>query len=260
VEYIAGDLPVLLIVPHGGTLRPAALPDRTTGETAADLNTQDLGRRIAAALFRQTGHYPHVAICLLHRIKLDCNRDLPEAATDAVARATWSRFHQFARAARDSIVRRFQTGLVIDLHGHAHPIQRLELGYLLSAGVLGLSDVALAQSPHPDNSSVRELAVRVSGGLPVLIRGPAALGSLLAVQGFPAVPSDRTPFPGSDPYFNGGYNTAAYGSRDGGSVSSVQIESHFSGLRDTDAHREAFAVALAQALAAYFEAHFGAGL
>ncbi|NOT09293.1 MAG: N-formylglutamate amidohydrolase, partial [Gemmatimonadales bacterium] len=90
-----------------------------------------------------------------------------------------------------------------------------------------------------------------------LLRGPAALGSLLAGRGFPAVPSGAVPAPGDDPYFSGGYNSARYGSRDGGAVSGVQIEVHFEGLRDTAANREAFAVALAEALVAYFPAHFG---
>lgn len=257
VEYIAGDLPLLLLVPHGGTLRPATLPDRTSGVTDSDTNTQDLARRIAAALFRRTGRHPHVVICLLHRVKLDCNRDQSEAASDARARAAWTRFHMVARAARDSIIRRSGAGFAIDLHGHGHALQRLELGYLLDAATLGLPDATLAQPGYAAAASVRELASRVAGGLPELVRGPGALGTLLAAAGFPSVPSAGVPAPGGDPYFNGGYNTAVYGSRDGGAVSAVQVEANYMGVRDTPAAREAFAEALARVLEEFFRSRVG---
>lgn len=260
VEYIAGDLPLLLLVPHGGSLRPSALPDRTGGVTDSDTNTQDLARRIAAALFRRTGHHPHVVICLLHRVKLDCNRDQAEAASDARARAAWTRFHALARAARDSIIRRGGAGFAIDLHGHGHPLQRLELGYLLDAATLGLPDATLAQPGYAGAASIRELASRVTGGLPELVRGPGALGTLLAARGFPSVPSAAVPAPGNDPYFNGGYNTAAYGSRDGGAVSAVQLEANYAGVRDSPAAREAFAEALAGVLEEFFRSRVGISL
>ncbi|NOT08836.1 MAG: N-formylglutamate amidohydrolase, partial [Gemmatimonadales bacterium] len=171
VEYIAGDLPLLITVPHGGTMQPLSLPDRTTGVFASDLNTQDLARRIASAIRRATGGYPHVVICLLHRTKLDCNRDLPEAADDPAAREAWSAFHRLAETAREQIAQRTLTGFAIDLHGHGHPIQRVELGYLLSAATLGLSDAALQQGGHAAATSVRDLAARSPGGLSGLLRG-----------------------------------------------------------------------------------------
>lgn len=260
VEYVAGDLPLLLLVPHGGGLRPAALPDRTTGVLDADANTQDLGRRIARVLFQRTGHHPHVVVCLLHRVKLDCNREEVAAASDGRARAAWGWFHRFARSARDSIVRRAGSGLTIDLHGHGHAVQRLELGYLMDGDDLGLPDAVLARPEYAAASSVRELASRAPGGLPELLRGSGALGTLLEARGFPSVPSAAQPDPGTEPYFNGGYNTAVYGSRDGGGVSGVQLEANFTGVRDTPTSREAFAVALAAALVEFFPRRVGVPL
>ena len=42
--------------------------------------------------------------------------------------------------------------------------------------------------------------------------------------GFKAVPSDRQPSPSGDKYFNGGHITDMYGSRHGGILDAVQIE------------------------------------
>ena len=50
VEYIAGNAPVILTAPHGGTLTPASIPDRTaaacggSATTVTDLNTAELVR------------------------------------------------------------------------------------------------------------------------------------------------------------------------------------------------------------------------
>ena len=46
VEYAAGDLPIVVSVPHGGALAPASIPTRTVGTTTTDSNTIDLGRAI----------------------------------------------------------------------------------------------------------------------------------------------------------------------------------------------------------------------
>jgi hypothetical protein len=60
----------------------------------------------------------------------------------------------------------------------------------------------------------------------------------------------------SNPYFNGGYNTVEHGSRDSGTVSGVQIESNYTGVRDTSTSRAAFGTELADALDVFFSTHF----
>src|SRR5262245_33625946 len=71
IEYLAGDLPVIIAAPHGGRLRPDELPDREAGTFAFDTNTQELARVVADELHALTGHWPHVIICRIHRRKLD---------------------------------------------------------------------------------------------------------------------------------------------------------------------------------------------
>src|SRR5688572_23934921 len=44
IEYLAGNLPVILSAPHGGRERPSDIPDREQGTFAFDTNTQELAR------------------------------------------------------------------------------------------------------------------------------------------------------------------------------------------------------------------------
>ena len=257
IEYQAGDLPIVLVAPHGGDLTPASIPDRTSGVTTRDRNTQEVARGFAATLFDRTGHRPHIVINRLHRIKLDANRDIGEAAQgNASAETAWREFHEFIEAAKDAVVDDFGRGLYIDLHGHGHVIQRLELGYLLSAADLERSDALLDDANLVAKSSIRALVGQSSAGFVALVRGAASMGGLLEPLGFPTVPSPTQPDPGGEPYFTGGYNTARHGSRDGGAISAMQIEMHFVGARDTEASRTAFAAALAEALEVYMATHF----
>src|SRR5207249_8145611 len=144
VEYLAGDLPFILSAPHGGRERPDELPDREEGTFAFDTNTQELAHAVATELHDRTGHWPHVTICRIHRRKLDCNREIVEAtAGNPLAEQAWREYQTFIDAAQAAVIARHGRGLYIDLHGHGHAEQRLELGYLHSVDQLAADDVTL---------------------------------------------------------------------------------------------------------------------
>ena len=255
VEHIVGDLPIILSAPHGGDLRPDVIPDRTQGTTINDANTQELTRAIQRALLNRTGRHAHVVINRLHRSKLDANRDLDEAAQGHPdAERAWAEFHAFTDSAKARVTEAWGSGLYLDLHGHAHPIERLELGFLLSRNELNGTDALLNGRAH--ESSLRALASSVDTPFSALVRGPTSVGSLLEAQGVRAVPSNADPRPDADPYFTGGYNTNRHGSIGGGSIDAIQIEHHRPGLRDTEANREAYAEHLADALLRFMEVHY----
>jgi hypothetical protein len=256
VEYFPGEIPVVLSAGHGGDLLPAEIPDRTYGTTVQDANTMDLALRVRQTIKDQTGYWPHLVVSHLRRIKLDPNREIVEAAQgNLAAERAWWEYHTFIKRARQIIEADFGEGYYIDLHGHGHPIQRLELGYMLSSAQLASSDEVLRGLAG--NSSLKALAQKPGVDFVELIRGPTSLGSLMEGEGFPSVPSKEDPHPGGDPYFTGGYSTLVHGSRDGGTVSGVQIECNFAGVRDTAQNRQRFAEALATALQAHFQTHFG---
>jgi Secretion system C-terminal sorting domain len=250
IEYIAGNTPFIVSVPHGGDLKPNDIPDRNCANctTVKDGNTQELAREIATAFFKQTGCYPHIIINRLHRIKLDANREIVEAALgNPQSEQAWLAFHSYIDSAKTQITKQFGTGLYIDLHGHGHTIQRLELGYLLTDSELQKTDNQINTNTYINYSSIKNLAVKnlKNATLAQLLRGEKAIGTLLQQRGFPSVPSKQDPFPQTnDDYFSGGYNTNRHGSRLGGKIEGLQIETNFIGVRDTDANRKKFADSL----------------
>lgn len=242
VEYLPGDLPVIISAPHGGREKPEDIPDRAGGTFAFDTNTQELARAIADEFQRRTGHRPHVVICRLHRRKVDCNREVNEAAAgNPRAVAAWEDFQAFLDQARESVVKQFGKGLFVDLHGHGHADQQLELGYLHTREALSEGDASLAAAGSITNSSLRALMEPGKVSYPELLRGNRSLGALFEAEGFRATPSPRNPSPAA-PYFNGGYNTRRH-ARDAAPMFGLQIETNSRGVRDKPESRGKFAKA-----------------
>jgi hypothetical protein len=263
VEYLAGNLPIIMTAPHGGLLSPASIPDRDCAgcTTVNDFNTQELARAFAEAIHERTGCWPHVIFNKLHRRKLDANRDLPEAADgNPVAAVAWHEFHAFVETAKNQVFPSFGKGLYIDLHGHGHSIQRLELGYLLSQAELALADDTLNHPNLVRQSSIRYLAQHNASGLShaELLHGSQSLGALLADRGYPATPSAQDPFPDADEdYFNGGYNTARHSSYPtGATIDGLQIECNRQGVRDSMHNVVRFADTLATAVLHFVGLHY----
>ncbi len=256
-EYLAGNLPVIIAAPHGGRERPENIPDRTKGTFAFDTNTQELAREIAAEFHRHTGRHAHVVICRLHRLKVDCNREEMEAAAGhPLAARAWKDFQGFIDSARATVTNQFGSGLFIDLHGHGHNEQRLELGYLHKRDTLALAEGELNQPVVAEESSLRALAKQSKLPYVELLRGGRSFGALLEAEGFRATPSPREPVPVA-PYFNGGYNTARH-ARDGSPMWGWQLETNFKGVRDTEESRKRFAKALVKSVETFL--HEQAGL
>jgi hypothetical protein len=150
----------------------------------------------------------------------------------------------------------------MDIHGHGHTIQRLEIGYDLKGIDLSLSDATLdASTVFEDASSIRTISRDDLGrSFSSLLRGTTSLGSMYAAKGIRSVPSATDPSPGSDPYFNGGFNVERYGCRNGGRLCGVQIETNFNGVRDSAVNRKRFGDVTAQILEQYLATHWGVQL
>ncbi len=257
IEYIVGDLPIIISAPHGGSLEPDEIPDRTWGTFVRDRYTQELAREISAALQQLTGGRPHLIICRLRRTRLDANRDLYEAAQgNSHAKQAWYEFHGFIETAHDSVTATYGSGFHIDLHGHGHDNQRLELGYLISGSELDRSDEIIDQARYVEDSSIRALVEETGSALSQLLRGPFSLGTLFENRSYSAVPSAAQPGPGGESYYSGGYNTRRHGSSEGGTISAVQIECNWSGVRDSEEIRLAFSAVVAEVLEEYLDKHF----
>jgi hypothetical protein len=258
VEYLAGDMPLIISAPHGGKLSPSDVPDRKQGEFASDTNVEELARAVYQAFHKRLGHHPHVIICRLVRRKVDCNRDITEGAGDnPEARLAWSEFQQFIDVAKSNVLASAGEGVYIDLHGQSHPIKRIELGYNFGASTLTNADKVLDGPDFADRSTIRALAHRAGVPFSELLRGTNSLGGLLAAKGYPAVPSPSMPDPGAgNPFFGGGPNTRRHGSMNGGAIDGVQMEVNLAGVRDSGRHRKEYALALAEVLRTYFKRYY----
>ena len=280
IEYVAGNAPVIYSAPHGGALTPSEIPDRTAGNcggsatTTTDLNTVELVRAMQARHFARFGTYPHIIINHLARRKLDANRTAEEAACgDAEALIALDEWHDFIDVAKASVLQASGRGWYMDMHGHGHSIQRLELGYLLTGAQLDLSNASLdANAAFEDTASMRTISESVTPSFSALLRGASSLGTLYANNGFRSVPSTAEPGPNGDSYFSGGDNTRrhacgaeadAYGGTTAGNICGVQIEANYTGVRDNATNRDRFgdatAVVLEQYLSTHWELTLGSG-
>lgn len=260
IEYVAGDLPLVITVPHGGRVAPNSLPKRTKGVREMDANTQELARALADELrSRSGGGHAHVVFSLLHRSRLDPNREIREAAEgQPEAERAWREFHAAIEGALAAAVARHGFAFLVDLHGHAHPIARLELGYALTAAQLNVSDADLDASGVIAGSSVRDLYTKRGGSAAALLRGPQSFGARLVEAGLRAVPSPAEPQPGDHPFFSGGYIVRVHaGAAETTKVDGVQIECPRAGVRDTPDNRKRFARAAADALLVFLRDHYG---
>ena len=261
-EYIAGNLPLIITAPHGGTDSASALPNRTYGTTSTDSNTAELSRAIRTACFNRYGRWPHVIICRVPRTKIDCNREIVEGAQGVAAtEAVWNEYHNLIRLAKDAVTSSHGRGLLIDVHGHGHTLQRIELGYNLTTSTLNQSSFTTADK---NSSCIRELANRTRVTFQELLRGSLSLGTFLTTRGYPSIPSLTDPNPGKtngtdNDYFSGGYTVEIHGtmSPNTGTINAIQMECNFTGIRDSSESRAAFAAELVSALDEYFPLHVG---
>jgi len=250
VEYVPGDTNLIVSIPHGGYLKPSSIPDRTpgcrdrsgvcqfpctsprsTGQECApssdkcpncqvivggDSFTQEIGKLLVKEIQVISGKTPYVILSHLHRVKLDPNRPIEEAAfKDPQAERAYEEYHNFIREAKTSLGR---PGLLIDLHGQNHHQNSTELGYLFMRNDLNTFDFT------KDIPSINSLLKRSGLTVEQLLYGEKSLGALFESAGYRAVPSPRQPVPGQDKYYRGGYITQVHGSRSGGDIDAIQIE------------------------------------
>lgn len=259
--YLPGNMPLIISIPHGGYLMPDEIPERSCQNCSKnqDIYTLEIGLDMRDAIYRMTGHYPHMIINHLHRTRLDPNRSIEEAADgNPDAEEVWYHFQDFIDSASAMVTAEYGKGLFIDLHGHRHLIRRTELGYLLSAEELQFDDEMLDMGTLTEYSSIRNLVSTNPGALTFsqLLRGPASLGSMLSDLGYATVPSAEIPFPApGEPYFIGGYNTTRHGSSAGGTIDGIQVELDLD-LRSDMTKRDRLVDDLSKVLLEFLRIHY----
>ncbi len=257
VELRTGDLPLILAVSRGGELAPNEFADRSNGAATPHRFTPELAEALVDAFAARGLGVPTVVISSLDPRKLDPDIALPAGAgPHSPADRAWREFHGFLAAAAADAEVRHDGGIVLDLQGGNEGEGPVQLGYLLSAADLDRDDGELADPAFLLRSSIRSLVI--GGPVPFVaaVRGRHSLGALLEERGFEAAPGPSHPRPDALAYPEGGVTTALHGSRGGGRVNAILVETPFVGVRETEATRAAFAAAMVEALEAYFLVHY----
>lgn len=260
VEFREGNFPLILVAAHGGDLKPNWINDRDCpgSKLLQDQYTLGIAIQIEKEL-QKLGFQPYMILAKIHRIKIDLNRSLTTSVCDDITtNSLWSLFHEQIMSYSSAIERTYGRGLLIDIHGQSHPIQRIELGYLLngedlrtfqeSPAQFSSTSVSIRQAleNHPQNMELEDL-----------LTGPMALGTLLEDAGFPSVPSAYDTAPASgDLFFSGGYNTRTYGSKEKGMIDAIQLELNREGLRNESEDRQHFAERFANIIVHYLSEHY----
>ena len=301
-------LPIIFTHSHDGTILPSGWPERTDGctlpgdsecswgpacsghgvdsancpaRTLRDSFTRTVGDFVTARLEAVTGGRPVVIANLVPRGRLDANRAEPEAAQGfPPAQAAWAAYTDAITQAVTNVTQgRCGAGLLIDMPGHGHAHNLLEMGYALSASRLSASDADMAAAPgtYANRSTVRLAADRGQAASPPLpfstllrdtpphpTEGEAvSVGGMMQAAGWGTIPSPAYPDAGGGlSYFSGGYTTQRWSTRDASPPSSYPIDAMQAGLPTearfgNDTVREAFGTAFADAVVRWVRLHHG---
>jgi len=255
VEVGIGDIPLVISVPHGGTFHDDEIMDRDCKDVGrvvkgVDSKTISTARAIEEEFAKNHGSRPYVVMAKLSRRKVDQNREIKLAAcSDPFGEIAWKNYHSSIEAVIKDAVDKFGYVLFVDLHGHGHTIQRLELGYALNKNqlqtVFNDKDADLLQK----SSMVNLLNVAKKNiDLTDVLFGSNSLGAIFANEGFPATPSMQDTYPVKDEkFFSGGHITRKFTSSTYPNVFGLQIECNYKGVRDTPENRSKFGKAFAKA-------------
>ena len=148
-------------------MSPEWISDRSCpgAVTVKDDNTLELAKETQEALSLIEAS-PYVVLNKISRKKIDLNRSLEDSnCGDRRTEEYWDLFHKKVLEYTQEIEALFGKGLVLDLHGHGHEIQRIELGYLLSKSRLSENDESLNSDDITSLSSIKRLAANTLSGI-----------------------------------------------------------------------------------------------
>lgn len=261
IEYIPGNLPIVLSAPHGGYNKTKEISDRTRSALNQDKQTLELTLDLQKEFYNATGRYPYVIINRLHRTELDPNREY-EVATqgDSIAAIAYNEFHSFIDRAEKDVFEKWGTGFYIDIHAHPYKDRKIELGYLLEADLLFFSDEELNDDLFIEKSSIKNFIKKSKYTFAEVIRGTVSLGAMLDKRGYPSMPSPAKPEPKDQYFFSGGYNTAVHAAKPEYNFNGLQIETYWDGLRDTPENINKFSKVFVEVLIDYLKLHYGMDL
>ena len=205
-HYHIGNYPLIISAPHGGAStgfddgRELILRNQATNSsqssdfaTETDSRTITLAELIDIEITKLTGSYPHLIYSNIKRDRVDLNRSIENGVPyDSgvpipASLQVYNEYHQYLRNATDKVAADFGCGLVIDVHGHSHSVQQVEIGYSLTMTELRFEDATLNNATYSNKSSIKSLAKLVSSTTTFaeLLRGDYSIGELMSDRRLP---------------------------------------------------------------------------
>ena len=265
IQYRVGNTPVIITVPHDGTLVPSNMSDRM-GDTERAVNTRKVAEQFAVFFNANSdGLFPHIIYNNLSRTKLDPDANLMDGAQgNSYANQSYGTYHSYLQTAIDSVEANFDSGILLNLVEHDNATQQFELGYLLSESDLNLSDEVL-NTGYSTLSSISQLSSISSGSFAEVLRGYGSFGEYLFAasyngSSYQVVPTLDNPNAPSDGYTLGGYTLTAYGKERLGKINAIEVATPYSGFRDNANTYRAVGVILEDATYKFYQEQLGISL
>jgi N-formylglutamate amidohydrolase len=232
----AGQLPVVLSAPHGGTLQIRGVEPRqgigmATGPsgffTGRDAGTSELAVALADAIEKRMGKRPYLVVSKVHRKYLDPNRPSGIAYEDSDAAPVYQRYHGMLHRYCKEILEEHHTGLLLDIHGQGSSSKTLYRGTANGKTVARLKE-RFGESAHAGEKSLFGTLDRLGWTV------------------FPPMGDGK-----EQSGFTGGYIVQTHGSHQPNGLDAVQLE--FGADYRSKTQREKTAEVLAQAVQEYLE-------
>lgn len=242
VESIEGNIPLIISVPHGGSLSPSLIKNREHGCFKKDRNTIEIAKEFQAKMLER-GLVPYFVIMKLHRRKIDVNRGSREGASDENSLAAYKEYHKKLMRFRKNIKKKFGGGVLIDLHGQSHRNGLIELGY--SVPKQKINKIKEVSKPYLlKHSSIASLIRKGFSGEELIV-GSSALGSLFEGAGYPSLPSNKHQNI-KERHMNGVYILHRHVVTKNEGIIGINLELCYEGIRDTKENLVSFSGIFAQ--------------
>ncbi|CAM1358877.1 T9SS type A sorting domain-containing protein [Tenacibaculum xiamenense] len=227
VEYIPGDLPILLVAPHGGNLMPESID--SYGSRGIDRNSKETTLLVYNRIVEMTGRRPHLIMNHLNPCKFNPAKGrnsvvvkyYDKKSKDTIYRRVkdtafigdlYDKFHDFIKEASNSIRNSvWEKGHYFEMHGVAGGKNMIGIGLQKKYLVYPDDDTNVSLKYTWKESTVKNL---IRSGSPdvserkknyvSVLRGENSLGTLLDSIGseqWKSVPSKRFPSQEEDKTF-----------------------------------------------------------
>lgn len=258
IEYIPGDMPIIIVAPHAGSLQPNTLPNINT--RGSDNGTMDLVLFMKDSLhFKSGGCRPHIIINHLLPNKLNPVYSFSDstisAGTNAIALQALNEFHNYIQVAHAKVTADFGKGHYFELHGNGTAEKWNMIGLGLSKTTLRLSDSLIATKVN--NSTIKNLCSTGGANFLEVLKGPTSLGGMLDSLGWKSTTSPAHPSPpDSVTFFYAGQNTWRYGSKYGGTIDATHLETYWP-FMVYNSNKSNYSNDLADAMLRFMTIHYG---